>query len=77
MVTPNWDHLVMVPILGVDLGDLLGGDLVERIVFVHVDGQGVIADDDLLGLFAGVLLGLFDLALASCCGWRWRCRSCP
>ena len=63
-------------VLAVDLGQLLHRDRVQRVVFVDVDGQGVVADDDFLGLAAAVGSWPVRFRSASSCGWCRPGRNC-
>ena len=44
----------------VDLGQLFEGDRVQGVVLVDIDGQGVVADDELLGLLVALLADPLD-----------------
>ena len=49
-------------VFAVDVGQFFDRDGVQRVSLVDVDGQGVVADDDLLGLGAAVGFGAASIS---------------
>ena len=68
LLGPAWQrHAKLRPLCGfsalsIDLGQLFLGDLIERIVLMHVDGERVKADGEFHGTLSGFLFGLFDFS---------------
>ena len=58
-------------VLSVDVGELLKSDRRQRVVFVDVDRQGVIANGEFLGILAGGGLGLFALRRSGSSRWKF------